>query len=145
MNNRTSNRTRIHVQKSLFCVLFCFVLFCFVFCFVCEITGESEKCNLREACTIAISGDRNFVMVLIDNDFQSCIGENIIEFEKRTRHLRRECGAGDGAWECDAVDGGNAVLVTAPGSAVLVTAPGSAVLVTAPGSAVLVTARMRCW
>ena len=40
---------------------------CFVFCFVCEITGESEKCNLMEACraTIAISGDRNFVMVLI--------------------------------------------------------------------------------
>ena len=42
----------------------CFV-FCFVFCFVCEITRESEKCNLMEDCTIAISGGRNFVMVLI--------------------------------------------------------------------------------
>ena len=42
----------------------CFV-FCFVFCFVREITEESEKCNLMEDCTIAISGDRNFVMVLI--------------------------------------------------------------------------------
>ena len=40
MNNRTSNRTRIHVQKSLFC-----------FVFVCKITRESEKCNLMEACT----------------------------------------------------------------------------------------------
>ena len=43
----------------------CFVV-CFVFCFVCEITGESKKYNLMEACTIAISGDRNFVMVLIN-------------------------------------------------------------------------------
>ena len=31
---------------------------CFGFCFVCEITRESEKCNLMEAYTNSASGDR---------------------------------------------------------------------------------------
>ena len=39
------NRTRIHVQKSFFCVLFLFCLQNH------KITKESEKCNLMEACT----------------------------------------------------------------------------------------------
>ena len=42
LDNQTLNRTRIRVQKSLFCGLFCF-------CFVCEVTRESEKCNLMKA------------------------------------------------------------------------------------------------
>ena len=43
---------------------------CFVycFCFVCEITRESETCNLMEACSrvpIAHFVDRNFLIALI--------------------------------------------------------------------------------
>ena len=37
----------------------------FYFCFVCEITRESEKCNLMEACTNSASGDRNFLIMSI--------------------------------------------------------------------------------
>ena len=56
----------------------CFVV-CFVFCFVCEITGESDqKCNLMEACTLAISGDRNFVMVLIQFIWKNSMVTSVI-------------------------------------------------------------------
>ena len=48
----------------------CFV---FCFCFVCEITRESEKSNLIEACTNSASGDRNFVIVPIAHCFASFI------------------------------------------------------------------------
>ena len=53
MDNRTSNRKRIHVQKSLFCVLFLF----------CLRNRQRKARSAMEACTNSASGDRNFMIV----------------------------------------------------------------------------------
>ena len=80
---RTSNRKRIiHVQKS-FSVLFCF-------CFVYEITRESEKCNLMEACTNSASGDRNFLIALIGR----VVNDTYKKYRRqRYRHLTKDVSA----------------------------------------------------